>query len=84
MSSLKRLWKASRQDATAAFGSDARPPRPGDAARLHPEERQKRLLKQLTATGRLKLSESGYQKLGDVLRAAQGRPARKKVSKKAK
>ena len=84
MSSLKRLWKASRQDATAAFGTDARPPRPGDPERLHPEERQKRLLKQLTSTGRLNLSDSSYQKLQDLLRAAQGRPARKKVSKKAK
>jgi hypothetical protein len=84
MSSIKRLWKASRQDATAAFGMDARPPRPDDAPRLHPEERQKRLLKRLIATGRFSLSASGYQKLRDVLRAAQGRPARKKVSKKGK
>jgi hypothetical protein len=84
MSSLKRLWKASRQDATAAFGTDARPPRPSDAARLHPEERQKILLKRLAATGRLNLSDNGYQNLRDVLRAAQGRPTRKKVSKKGK
>ena len=84
MSSLKRLWKASRQDAAAAFGTDARPPRPGEAARVHPEERQKRLLKQMTATGRFNLSNSGYQKLRDVLRAAQGRPAHKKVSRKGK
>ena len=79
MSSLKRLWKASRQDATAAFGTDARPPRPGDAVRVHAEERQKILLKQLAATGRLNLSDNGYQNLQDVLRAAHGRPARKKV-----
>jgi hypothetical protein len=82
MSSLKRFWTTSRQDAKAAFGTDATPPRPGDAARLHPEERQKRLLKQLTVTGRFNISKSAYQKLEDVLHAAQGQPARKNASKK--
>jgi hypothetical protein len=84
MGILGLLWKASREDAVRILRGDARPARPGEATKVHAEQRIVELNRKLDRRGPKKMSEEGFAKAQMLLKSAQARPAKPKKSRKSK
>jgi hypothetical protein len=81
---LSYLRRSSKDDAQSAFGTHARPQRPGEGPRVHPEERQKELIGQLDKRGPAKMSDAGWARAQELLREAQERKTKPKSPKRKK
>lgn len=74
MSTLQRLWRATRDD-LVRIGEASRPPLPGAAPKLSAEETKRLQVARLDRDGQKEMSEDGYAHAQRLLKTAQARPA---------
>lgn len=74
MSTLQRLWRATRDD-LMRLGEASRPPLPGAAPKLSAEDAKRVQLERLDRNGPKQMSDNGYALAQGLLKAAQARPA---------
>lgn len=74
MSTLQRLWCATRDD-VVRIGEASRPPLLDAAPKLNAEEAKRAQVEQLDRNGPKQMSDDGYARVQILLEAAQARPA---------
>lgn len=74
MSTLHRLWRATRDD-LVRIGEASRPPVPGAAPKLSAEEAKRVQVERLDRNGPKQMSDDGYAQAQMLLKVAQARPA---------
>lgn len=73
MSTLQKLWRATRDD-LLEFGRASRPPKPGAAQTFSPEETQRLQRERLDRNGPKEMTAEGFARAEEILKTAQARP----------